>query len=556
MADLSENFLNWYESATPGAREKFMARRSPMERVSIEEAHTNWQKRPGVAETIGIHGLEGATLGFGGEVTGFGHAVGEKVADWMYGDDLEKARHLSLQSPEPEAEQQPSFAENYTAGRNKFDKRADEARAAHPGVAIASNIAGGMFPGTLTPGVTGGLVGGAIAGAGNSDADLVNGDAGDWANFAGDTAKGAGIGAGVAFAAPYAINAAVGGAKKLGGAVKSLTNGLGNKVDDMANQQAFQATYPALKDFNMIDDAERAARGGHLLDKGAIKFGDSAKNVAERLGPLRQQAGAEIGAALKAADSTGKKVNVNEMADYLESEVLSRFKAPADRDLAAVVQEEIDAIREFGKTTPELSFSDAEEILKRKMQGKANFDQATPARLSSARQQLAGATNEKIERDVLDKAPDAYKPFTAAKDSYSKIAPSEDIAVKAANRIEKNQAFGLHDRLMAVAGTVATKGNVSGGVFATIANKLVRERGASSAAVTLKVLAKALKSKGPAAEVAEALANNPSSLGKYGTALLNAAARSEAEFLKMAQAMAESNPKYRKKLTASKQGEK
>lgn len=172
-----------------------------------------YDEAPGSAETMLQHGTQGMALGFGDELAGGFEAAGRAVGLEGVGGPISEIGIAGEEwSPTLDKEK---LLQSYREGRDKQRGRLSETEVANPKTAIASDLVGGLAtPGALfkaatkvpaiaktaanvdklskvkKAAVTGAGLGAAES-AGRSDADLTQGEFGE---FAGDVAIGTGVG--------------------------------------------------------------------------------------------------------------------------------------------------------------------------------------------------------------------------------------------------------------------------------------------------------------------------------------------------------------------------
>lgn len=232
--------------------------------------------------------VSSGTLGFADELGAFGQkklAESASAINRLAPGALEAvgiSRHFgSAPGDEPEAV--------YKAARDENRGEDKRFREAHP----IAYTAGGIAPALLIPG--GGLKGavgmGALTGLGTSEEEGLGGQLED-------AALGAGFGA-----AAHGVGSVIG--KGLG----ALAGKLSPKLREAAALQADRAGGMKLKDYRALGKTAEAAReaaverGNTLLDRGAVGFGSNVEDVAERLGPIREKAGEEVGDIVSELDA-------------------------------------------------------------------------------------------------------------------------------------------------------------------------------------------------------------------------------------------------------------
>src|SRR5690606_39187785 len=131
-----------------------------------------------------------------------------------------------------------------------------------------------------------------------------------------------------------------------------------------------------------------------------------------------------------------RKVSPQELADFLEANVTSRFQH-GERDLGEMLGKEADYIRSLGEKG-KLSLKEAEE-LKSSFNSKAKFDSATPGRSTRAYQQFRGGINSFNEEAMQQIDPALAAQYAKIKQSQSNLIPAEKIADDYASRMNANR---------------------------------------------------------------------------------------------------------------------
>lgn len=171
-------------------------------------------------------GLQGATFGLSDEMAGGLEALGSLVGLRGLGETSKpiydpNTGSWNLPRGETDEESDQSFLDVYRQARDRARQAQDIAKEANPKTYTASEIAGGVATGLGTAGLIGnadkiakaktlfelgkqgakiGAIEGSVAGGGYSEADLTEGEVGD---FAKDVGQGAAIGAGTGLVTPY-----------------------------------------------------------------------------------------------------------------------------------------------------------------------------------------------------------------------------------------------------------------------------------------------------------------------------------------------------------------
>lgn len=171
-------------------------------------------------------------------------------------------------------------SENYAKARDDWRAADKAAQAANPNTYLAGQVGGGVALPLGPIGLAKGALLGATQGLGSSEADSLGG-------AAADTALGAGLGGALGAAAP------------------SIGRGI-SKVGNFAND-ALEGTSDFLKGAagTFANRATNSGFGREALDSGAIKLGDTAGDIAGRLGSEAPE-GLRQGVTARAAKEAGE----------------------------------------------------------------------------------------------------------------------------------------------------------------------------------------------------------------------------------------------------------
>jgi hypothetical protein len=187
-----------------------------------------------------------------------------------------------------------------------------------------------------------------------------------------------------------------------------------------------------------------------------------------------------------------------------------------------------------------------QSVLERsQLQRNANYDSQGSGATNRVRKDAAKGARKRVEEtadeiDSMDGA--AYKRLNS---KYNKLTEADEMAMDAANRGEANQTLGLRDSVAGTAGYMA--GGYPGSLAGLGISKIMRTRGNAQAATILNNLHKVTEAGDPFVRgVANLLLNNPDKLGDWSNKLINAAQRSNTEFIQMAQLMASEDQGMRK----------
>lgn len=264
------------------------------------------------------------------------------------------------------------------------------------------------------------------------------------------------------------------------------------------------------------------------LDSGAITFGGTASGAADRLQALRGAVGdtyGDIVAKLEASGIPGPKASV-----MAQSYVAAQSAAAANTMNDAVPAVFGDAAKSLAQKPVDaagnLTLTQTEN-LKRSLQGMArsSYKRLLPTEVGSAQEQAASmmrqATEDAIDNGVNSSRAlrrnqplqDLAAQFEPVKERLGNLIEASNVANEAASRAARNKTFSLTDTIAGAAGLA--HGDPIQAMAATGVNKFLRERGASSGAVTMNA----------AAKLASLAQSNPEALGKFASPLTQASAR-------------------------------
>jgi hypothetical protein len=485
---------------------------------------------PSTGEAVGRGGLQGATMGFGDELGGALQAGLSKLRD-VLPDSANEALGFGKRYENDTT----SALDVYRQGRDEDRAANKAASAAHPWAYGTASVAGSL-PTMALPG--GAALQGAVAGLGNSDADLTKGEVGGAAR---DAAIGALLGKYGGKVAGGVVRAGGKALGAVGGAIRDVAPGLA----EFAELSAAKVANPMLKGYRLLQEQGIRAMGREMLDSGAVKFGDTAENVAQRVTPLREAAGKAVGESVAALDKAGAAVPTNALAGYLRQQVLAPLQRfPAQAPEAAAVEAQIAAMEQkyAGKV---ISLKEA-EAFKRSLDNLAhNFSMATPPANVAAMENLRGAAGTLNEVAADAASPKLADAFRAAKERFGNLAPAEQFAKDFALRKLTNRGVSLSDYQALVGGMAQEGGDAGKGMLAAAVNKLLRERGRSSMAVTADALAKFAERHDSIGAAGRLLAAGGQALGKYAAPLAGALAKSPALFEVLHNHLWQSDPEYR-----------
>lgn len=504
---------------------------------------------PSVADSALAGAKQGATFGFADELGGALQAGANAIAGaapklvQAYQDFTANHPLLAAAAHLPQTDIETRYSGSlddsgdvYRGARDQNRVETAQAAQANPAAFVGGSIAGGLLTAkgvpTFTPfnSLTGsgrianaavnGFGQGALAGLGGSAADLTRGEIGA---ATGDTLLGGSVGGTLS----AGITSGVEAAQPIADAVKRF-----------ANRRAVDAAGMMLKDYRLLENqmpGKVDEVGDYLLQNGGVRFGDSTPNVAERLTQMRNTAGNRVGAAIDALDRSspnGAGISGQQLADMMERQVLRPLQRfPAQRDVAARVADEIQQVRALGNRP--VSF-DYLEGLKRSYDPAARFGSVPSVgnEMVGAFRDLRGVAMNATEQAAGRVSSPAAGAFDAAKREYGLLAPAEDAATDKTLRLMANRQISPSSYLAGAAGMTGQDGSTLKGLAFALGNKLLLDRGSSSAAVTANLTSKALAAAGRAGQ-------------KYAAAFSAAAARSPAAVAALDFVLTQRDPQYR-----------
>lgn len=473
---------------------------------------------------------QGASLGFGDELSGGGDALLDMLREKIHG------------------RQAPSFSDAYT-------KHRDEARAANK-LAEETNptaFGAGKFGGNLASTAaaalaTGGTSLGAQAALGAAGSGLQS--LGDADKLDADALKSAAINTAVGGAAGAA--GAIGGkwlSKGVNAATEAIAPKLAQKLDDLAiaqGRRVLTGGADSLTAKNALDvDAVRQA-----LEDNAITYGGTTQTAAAKLEDLAAHAGEIKQGIVAQLEAKGVKNSEAKL-------IAEKWMADAQSTRATTL----------GSSAPGLMEKNAEELLgkldleggasisgiedmKTSAQGKAKYNALNPdTEGNKAWKGMASDLRQSNENSIAQAA--AAKPddlelqalnenFKPAKDRYGNLIEASKAARKGAEQAAKRNALSVRDTV--AAGAMLAHGNIPGAIAAGGGSMLARKFGSS---VVSRAAFDASKSLGRIGQVA---LTNPARLGQFGSILASAAARGPDALNATHFVLGQTSPEYQKKV--------
>jgi len=239
-----------------------------------------------------------------------------------------------------------------------------------------------------------------------------------------------------------------------------------------------------------MKDKLRPGTGRELLDRGLIKFGDTAESLGRRASTEMERAGEEIGAALKALDESGTHVEKKKIIDQLTQRLDSLNADPDSRPIARKLQKIIEDFqaKEVSET---MSLSRAEKV-KRGYDRKANY---LKPNTTEAQKEAAGLLRGEVEKVATEANPALAEKFKKEKETFGLLKPVVDVAEHRAAQLQQSPYGGLLDVSTGMGGAMmgnSLPAKALGGALGLVGRRQLVPRFAASSAVTADTLAKAL----------------------------------------------------------------
>lgn len=496
MSAISEADLQTFDNMDDAQKKALLAKKSLVGQAAITDAYREWKSKKQTHRDVsmlesGARGAyQGASMRWGDEYAGLMEALGYKLGE-MYHD-----------VPENERQKFGDLREKYTNEERAANTAAEEA---NPGTYTLSEIGGGTAAMLAAPESALATVPRAVATIGASGA--VSGIGGSEAPLASkQTIKDAGKGT---------LSALVGYA--LGQGIAKGTGYVASKAADKLEPLADKLAAWA----GNLGEGARAEEGGRmLLDKGALKattllnpFKSPAQGIADNLEPMRMSARKEVSDAVdmvnRIAEEKGITMKKSDVVNFLRNEILPKYKEYSfDRDQAKIIEDEINALAEHSTPAEEGSFKDWVGA-KRSAQDKARYkpgqlyEDPVVTRRQESLGEVAGGLRQYTEDSSVKIDPEAGANYKNANKNYTEIASAQEQAQK-----------------------LADKGGRLPFSSTQFYRHLAKERGASTAAVFVDKLQKALGGSTDARAAAKLLGESPA-LEKYLPQFFSAYGRSE-----------------------------
>lgn len=407
----------------------------------------------------GVRGvLQGASGGFSDELAGAFEAGGKAIGLKGVGGPL---KDISVDKEGPSLDWE-ILRDAYKKSRDHYRDQLKHDKDDSPWIAGAGNLVGAAVSpiNKLVGGmsaVKSGLALGGLGAAGLSEADNVG-------DLAKDTATGAVLGGTIGKVADLA-------SPLFKGASNYIGNGLKNKAEGLA-VNATGAT--GLQASKFSDDA-----GRQLLDRGLVKFGDNAANIAERTQGAMDEAHQALDQTLKALDAKGVTASADNVVAGLSKKIAELEKDPSQAGVVRKLNGIIEDITQTGESNIPLSMGEQTKRGFSKMAGNWQDPEVGQA----GKQAYLGYRDE-VENAAKAADPELASKFTDAKETHGLLAPIQEAAEKRGMTQGQSPMGGLGDM---AAGAV-------GGFKGVVAKKLLAPRISSSMAVTADQISQKLLS--------------------------------------------------------------
>lgn len=373
----------------------------------------------------------------------------------------------------------------YIQARDSYEKGTESLRTNNPKSFMAGQLAGGLTQAAMLSPLTAmnglsaadkiqkaariGAAMGAAQNTGNVEGEISY----DPKQAVHNTFMGAGLGAGL---------------QAVGEAIPSAMNYMGNKMKNGAEDLAVNATGATGAQAEKFADNA----GRELLDRGQIKFGDSAKNISDRVRGSLDDVNAGLDNSLKTLDSKGAVVKTADIVDDLTNKINALKKDPSQADVVRKMQTIIDDIQATG--VEGVPLSEAEKIKRGFNRISGNWQDPEKG-MAGKNAYLTYKNAVENSAEALD--PEIAKQFVEQKKSFQLLNPIEEAASRRANTLNQSPFGGLLDTAAGAYGLSDPDSFTGKAALAIAGRRLIAPRLASSAAVTMDKLSKVLISNSP-----------------------------------------------------------
>lgn len=438
--------------------EKFKVGEAPWEKeqTSFKVGQAPWEieETQDEAESAIRGASQGLSAGFYDELSGLTEAAGTALGLKGAGGPI-KDIELSEQGPTIDLE---VLKNAYQTARDLEREKLEKGRKDNPAITASTQVIGSIAS-PLSKVLPGGALAknvafGGIDALGQSNADNV-------ADLALDAEKGVLTSLVLGKAAPLVAKG-----------IKSTPAFLRKEAGKFA-ENATGATAVQAEKF-----AEGA--GNELLDRGLIKAGDTAENIAKRTRVEMNKANTIIDQSLKKLDEGGATVSVDKVIERLQKKVSELKRDASQAGLVKKINSVIEDIVNTGEKEIPLSLAEQTKRGFRKASGNWMDPQAGQA----GKQAYLGYMDE-VEKAAMDANPQLAGAFEEGKKTYGLLAPIQEAAERRAMQLNQSPMGGLGD-----IASVAAGGGGPAGVLTAAGRRTIAPRISSTMAVGTNLLSK------------------------------------------------------------------
>lgn len=256
--------------------------------------------------------------------------------------------------------------------------------------------------------------------------------------------------------------------------VSDKLNSLGKKLGSVAEDLAVNATGATGRQAEKFRDGA----GRELLDRGLIKFGDNAENIANRTAAEMDKATGVIDSSLKKLDAKGVTASADNVVARLDQKIAQLRSDPSQSDVVRKLEGIVEDIIQTGNSNIPISQAEVTKRGFNKMAG--NWQD--PIKGQAGKEAYLGYMDE-VERAANAAEPAIAGQFKEAKDTFGLLRPIQEAAERRASTLNQSPFGGLGD--------IASEAVTPGG---SVLRRLASPRISSSTAVTLDKISKGLLS--------------------------------------------------------------
>lgn len=295
------------------------------------------------------------------------------------------------------------------------------------------------------------------------------------------------------------------GVSKIASKVGSAASRAPEMARNIAGRQATKATNALKKDAAQVMKMGGAEKfGQELLDKGMVKFGDTAEDIGKRAAEQASSKGAQIGQKLEEYGEKGAKVPLDLFRQDVKSTIVKDLQKPgspsAYKNIAREITDEVDNIvNDFGDEYGKFVTPQTANEIKGKIYDLVYRNQKNPNLSDKEKRLVANKLMERVDESIRSRfgkgEQDAFKKL---KRDYSVATTAAGIGEDMAERAISNRNIPPSTYIMGAAGAAGGQGSGESGKLALIMaglNQIGLKYGNSAAAAGFNKLAKVLESK-------------------------------------------------------------